>query len=334
MDAETNLKKRIIAARKNVRKKFLMLKLNAADTNADVRKVMQPIIEPLEKMSKNMSAAAVAAAAAPRPIPSTPQSASRRRPPASSTPLPTSRLGTFLQNLPTQTSVLSPSSPPPPSPSSPPSTLLHTAIAPSDESSAGEAAAAFNGNFTFASETSLLRQVKDLMNKSGDVEYDITYGPNVVEGNLLMGASKMNIDEQTSDIYINGERFKSTPGLYELIFLKRPTNFTNIDRRMYTHILNLTNVAREGFSSTGRIKSNRSYKYTHIIKPILNPRLGKGMKYLQYTGKPVEFKYWNDPNELVDRLVLLHASAKAGNTSCGSEIVALEEELRECHIIY
>lgn len=43
--------------------------------------------------------------------------------------------------------------------------------------------------------------------------------------------------------------------------------------------------------------------------------------------------YWNDPNELVNRLRLLVASTSAGHTSHNNEITALIEELREANII-
>lgn len=45
------------------------------------------------------------------------------------------------------------------------------------------------------------------------------------------------------------------------------------------------------------------------------------------------YVYWNDVNELVERLCLLHASVKAGNTGLLPEIYNIEEELREANII-
>lgn len=43
--------------------------------------------------------------------------------------------------------------------------------------------------------------------------------------------------------------------------------------------------------------------------------------------------YWNDPNELVNRLRLLVASTSAGHTSHNNEITAIIEELKESNII-
>jgi len=46
------------------------------------------------------------------------------------------------------------------------------------------------------------------------------------------------------------------------------------------------------------------------------------------------YTYWDDPNELVDRLCLLHASRKAGNNNLSNEILNIESELREAGYIY
>lgn len=43
--------------------------------------------------------------------------------------------------------------------------------------------------------------------------------------------------------------------------------------------------------------------------------------------------YWNDPNELVDRLRLLIASKSAGHSGHNNEIISIIEELREHKII-
>lgn len=43
--------------------------------------------------------------------------------------------------------------------------------------------------------------------------------------------------------------------------------------------------------------------------------------------------YWDDPNELVERLKLLIASKDAGNTGLDNEIISVVEELRESGII-
>lgn len=46
-----------------------------------------------------------------------------------------------------------------------------------------------------------------------------------------------------------------------------------------------------------------------------------------------DYVYWDDPNELVERLVLLHASYNAGNNNVLKEIRKIEKELRKAKII-
>ena len=42
--------------------------------------------------------------------------------------------------------------------------------------------------------------------------------------------------------------------------------------------------------------------------------------------------YWDDPNEIVERLQLLMASQHAGNNNQSNEIVSIIEELKEANI--
>ena len=54
----------------------------------------------------------------------------------------------------------------------------------------------------------------------------------------------------------------------------------------------------------------------------------------QNTSSNYDYVYWNDVNELVDRLKLLVAEKSAGNNSHDNEIMSIIEELREERIIY
>jgi hypothetical protein len=55
--------------------------------------------------------------------------------------------------------------------------------------------------------------------------------------------------------------------------------------------------------------------------------------FKEVSDKPIDYVYWNDPNELVNRLRLLVASQSAGHTGHSNEIVSVIEELREANII-
>ena len=62
---------------------------------------------------------------------------------------------------------------------------------------------------------------------------------------------------------------------------------------------------------------------------------GKGLQndFVNY-GDRVVYEYYDDPNELCDRLKLLISSKEAGNTNHDYEINSIVEELREAGIIY
>jgi len=46
-----------------------------------------------------------------------------------------------------------------------------------------------------------------------------------------------------------------------------------------------------------------------------------------------DYVYWDDPNELIDRLQLLAASYQAGSKSHTNEIMSILEEVREADLI-
>lgn len=63
--------------------------------------------------------------------------------------------------------------------------------------------------------------------------------------------------------------------------------------------------------------------------------LGRKKKIIKPLTKTIssQYVYWNDLNELVERLYLLHMSKQAGNTSVVNEIASIESELREAKVI-
>lgn len=66
-------------------------------------------------------------------------------------------------------------------------------------------------------------------------------------------------------------------------------------------------------------------------------RTGKGLipRYkIAQRNSHLDYVYWDDPNELVDRLRLLIAEQAAGNLSHTNEIHSIIEELREGGYIY
>ena len=163
---------------------------------------------------------------------------------------------------------------------------------------------------------------------------DHTYGVRNVEDKWMVGNSVLEIDQDDDHLYVAGKRYKATPGLYELLFMKHPDNYSENDLAAYKSILKDTNAHKHYYLPGSRINTNKSSKYKEIIAtlfPSSRPRSGRGhsMKPTTY----VDYVHWNDPNELVERLRLLTGSQQAGHTGHNNEIVSILEELREASVI-
>lgn len=115
-------------------------------------------------------------------------------------------------------------------------------------------------------------------------------------------------------------------------------NYTVDDLKEYKEILIKSNAHRRYYQANQQIDGSRLPKYRKIIAPLVTDRsmrmesTGAGLEK-EVTNKPTDLIYWNDANELVDRLRLLIASQQAGNNSHTNEIVSIVEELREAKII-
>lgn len=85
------------------------------------------------------------------------------------------------------------------------------------------------------------------------------------------------------------------------------------------------------------VKRKKELKPVKQPKRINQPKNGKGMipsDLMRYDrNEHVRYTYWDDPNELVDRLRLLMASQAAGHTGHTNEIISIIEELRESKIV-
>lgn len=188
----------------------------------------------------------------------------------------------------------------------------------------------------------------------------------------ILGKKLINFEKSTGDIIVDGKhRYKGTEGLYNLVFYDDP-KATKEDREAYRHLLSNCGAHQNTLGrlkGTNRTKyinvikplfTESVFKKPAIPKPTesvrrraysttsppttplepsrrrsssySSPTKGKGLR-LTYNSKPVEYLFWDDVNELVDRLKLLMASKNAGNTSLDNEIVAIINELKEANII-
>lgn len=158
---------------------------------------------------------------------------------------------------------------------------------------------------------------------------------------IMFGNSELNFFSQNSpDFKIGEHQIPGTRGLFELIFMYQPNEqvITENDKLYYGLLIRATNANKINFEENGKQIGNKSRKYTQLVKPSLTTfdthmeHKGEGMQ--QYNQKPVEYIYWDDPNELVERLRLLIASRSSGNNAHVNEINSIVEELRERKIIY
>lgn len=194
-------------------------------------------------------------------------------------------------------------------------------------------------------------------------DIDTTYGVRSVSKNLMVGNSPIEFDNEDF-IIIKKIKYSNTHGLYELLFMKKPNKhiYTSDDLELYKEIGVNTNLFKRHYMPDAYINGNGSYKYTHIISKLIESekkknihKTGSGggggcdgskrslIKKLKNYGDDllmnVEMKkpslvYWNNANELVDRLKLLIASQNVGNNSHNNEITSIIEELKEENIIF
>lgn len=197
---------------------------------------------------------------------------------------------------------------------------------------------------------------------------DKVYGP-VLQGKN--GVSLGNSQLMFSDNYIllNDKMYDATPGLFELIFLQSPKNYTDTDFDNYCDIVRNSKVAHHGYAAARPIRTTGGVKYNEIISRIHPPKrttktrlpttMGSGIESIFTNYSPVvepddqhPIAYINrtvippssvdptslddkeDANNLVHQLELLLGSINAGNTRLQSRATYLLKLLEERGYIY
>lgn len=328
----------------NIKKKYHELKNNAFQTQRSLEKQYKPIIEPLKELSNKMVDAVVK---------TEPKEEEREDPPLQETLFKDENYEENFMD----------------------SREATDTEGEEEEEVVPQARTSFSGDSEFVSFIrinnidELLESYLKFIYEDSQDEADFTYGIYYDGATWKMGSYEVRFYD--NDVIIDGVRYKGTPGLFELIFKKHPSNtFTQNDLKTYKTMLMYT---KAHVSEDGKIKSNRGYKYTNIISNMFPPRkrtkrlslalevlnksiqdrdlrrkvamprvppgfqekrkkLGEGLM-LKVNNAIVNYTHWDDPNELCDRLRLLVASKYAGNTNHDSEIVSILEELKEADII-
>lgn len=174
-----------------------------------------------------------------------------------------------------------------------------------------------------------------LQNKLDDLDktYGLYYDDN---DELRIGNSKVKIEPD--HLIIKDKSYPISKGLLELLVMKRPNNaeYDELDLKNYGTILYDTNAYFRKYDSTKGIQGSKSTKYKKIIKPLIHKGGGIFLKdpiFMKLRQDNTDYIYWDDPNELVERLKLLVTSQQAGNNNHQNEIISIIEELREANII-
>ena len=168
----------------------------------------------------------------------------------------------------------------------------------------------------------------------GDIAYNYLHGKEPYfhgiylgkDGHYHMGKQKNKENEKVltiayNNIVVDGEKFRGTPGLWELIMEERPRKVTKDDLEEYKDLLRKTNALHKDFNPKSSYpRSSRSDKWKFLLRPIWREIRG-------YEGEGVVIMS-SDPNALIERLDLLIASQKAGNTGVGNELVSISDELK------
>lgn len=159
---------------------------------------------------------------------------------------------------------------------------------------------------------------------------NFTYGIRMEDGHLKIG--NQHIDVNGDELDVKEKKFQITTGLRELLTRKRPANiYSKSDLNAYREILLLTNAHLKDYQSGNEIEAGNNFQYKSIVSKLFANHKGGEVQYKNYEFKNII--YYDDINELVDRLRLLHAEKQAGNNSVDNEILSICEELREIGLI-
>lgn len=157
---------------------------------------------------------------------------------------------------------------------------------------------------------------------------DHTYGLKVSPEGFMLGDEIIFLNNDNIQLP-DGSEYKATRGLLELLIKKQPdlTVVDEADMLSYKALLLKTNAHLQNYQAGGKINSTKGVKYVNIIRQLFPPKRGTAK-----TGGS-NYIYWNNPNELVERLKLLVASKHAGHNNHDNEIISIIEELKESQYI-
>ena len=175
-----------------------------------------------------------------------------------------------------------------------------------------------------------------LMGLASKKGVDRVFSLKVENKDFKIGDKKIKIKDD--NIIIDGDEYKGTPGLWELIMSDDPQNFTEEDFQNYRELLMNTNAIPQE-KNPNKPRSSSSPKWVKIVSPIWEEvKKRKRFKTIEEededddpqpstsgTGLKI---LPSDPNALINRFDLLFSSQNAGHTGVRNEIVSILDELK------
>jgi len=144
-----------------------------------------------------------------------------------------------------------------------------------------------------------------------------------------MGGKRVVIDND-SNLFVDGKIYEGTPGLWELIVMKKPRTgvYDGDDVKHYREIMKRTYAMRHP-ENPQRSAANRWRKWENFMRPIWDKHVQKPKQKAKRQQKKTQGQGFlpSDPNALCERLELLMASKQAGSTGVRNEIVSICDEL-------
>lgn len=183
-------------------------------------------------------------------------------------------------------------------------------------------------------------------------QLDKYYGPTISRHGVNLGSAKVHFDDDF--MYVDEKPYAATPGLYELVFLKKPVHYNQEDFDNYTEIVKKSHVAHHGYDIHRPLNRFGGEKYNSIISLIYPPKgqnlglkhrvddkKGSGMgnlfTHFQEFDADVSTDWIStedDPNLLVEKLELSLGSFDAGNSRLQSAANKILDRLEELGFIY
>ena len=178
-------------------------------------------------------------------------------------------------------------------------------------------------NISHKERKSIARYLNQVKNK--DSRVDMAFGVRKLTRGYKFGDSSFSHDGEF--FKIKGEKYKITPGLTELMFQKQPNPelLTEEDIDLYRNLVVRTNANRKNYKADKSPRIDKSNKFQTYLADLIT---GSGFKVMK-KDDVTEYVYWDDPNELVERLKLLDGEKAAGNNNHDNEIQNILEELKE-----